>query len=108
HPDHLPRRRHGRRAELIVRSGPCMHRYPGIMIRVLCLLACVGLFAAHAHAATVRIVAFGDSATSGWLVPRDQAYPAQLQKRLREKGYDVTVKNAGVAGDTAAGALKRF
>lgn len=85
-----------------------MHRYPGIMIRVLCLLACVGLFAAHAHAATVRIVAFGDSATSGWLVPRDQAYPAQLQKRLREKGYDVTVKNAGVAGDTAAGALKRF
>jgi acyl-CoA thioesterase-1 len=61
-----------------------------------------------APAAAVRIVAFGDSATSGWLVPRDQAYPAQLQKRLRAKGYGVTVKNAGIAGDTAAGALKRF
>ncbi len=61
-----------------------------------------------AQATAVRIVAFGDSATSGWLVPRDQAYPAQLQKRLRAKGHDVTVKNAGIAGDTAAGALKRF
>jgi acyl-CoA thioesterase-1 len=66
------------------------------------------LFAQPASAAAVRIVAFGDSATSGWLVPHDQAYPAQLQKRLRAKGHDVTVKNAGIAGDTAAGALKRF
>jgi acyl-CoA thioesterase-1 len=61
-----------------------------------------------APAAAIRIVAFGDSATSGWLVPREQAYPAQLQIRLRAKGYDVTVKNAGVPGDTTAGALKRF
>ncbi|MBI1204919.1 MAG: hypothetical protein GC182_20650 [Rhodopseudomonas sp.] len=56
----------------------------------------------------IRIVAFGDSATSGWLVPRGQDYPAQMQRALRAKGYDVTVKNAGVAGDTARGALRRF
>lgn len=92
----------------MARSGPSMHCCSGAMIRILCLLAYVALFAVHAHAATVRIVAFGDSATSGWLVPRDKAYPAQLEKRLRAKGYDVTVKNAGIAGDTAAGALKRF
>ena len=55
----------------------------------------------------MRIVAFGDSATAGYLVPRDQAYPAQLQAALRKKGYDVTVKNAGVNGGTLAGALKR-
>jgi acyl-CoA thioesterase-1 len=61
-----------------------------------------------AFAAPVRIVAFGDSATSGWLVPREQAYPAQLQRMLRSKGYDVSVKNAGVPGDTSAGALRRL
>jgi acyl-CoA thioesterase-1 len=78
------------------------------MLRVACLLLVACLFTANASAAAIRIVAFGDSATSGWLVPRDRAYPAQLQKRLRAKGYDVTVKNAGIPGDTAASALKRF
>ena len=61
-----------------------------------------------ALAAPVHIVAFGDSATSGWLVPHNRAYPAQLQRMLRAKGYDVTVKNAGIPGDTTAGALKRL
>jgi acyl-CoA thioesterase-1 len=63
---------------------------------------------AAAHARPVAIVAFGDSATSGWLVPRDKAYPAQLQNLLRKKGYDVTVTNAGVPGDTTMSALRRF
>lgn len=61
-----------------------------------------------ASAEPVTIVAFGDSLTSGYLVARDEAYPAQLQTVLRKKGYDVTVKNAGLAGDTTQGALKRF
>ena len=61
-----------------------------------------------AAAGPVHIVAFGDSLTSGYLVPRDQAYPAQLQAALRKKGYDVAVKNAGLAGDTARHALRRF
>jgi acyl-CoA thioesterase-1 len=61
-----------------------------------------------AFATPLHIVAFGDSATSGWLVPHDHAYPAQLQRMLRAKGYDVTVKNAGIPGDTSAGALKRL
>ncbi|MBS0246106.1 MAG: hypothetical protein JSR61_05760 [Proteobacteria bacterium] len=56
----------------------------------------------------MQIVAFGDSATSGYLIPGNDAYPAQLQRTLRAKGYDVTVKNAGVAGDTTKGALKRL
>jgi acyl-CoA thioesterase-1 len=64
--------------------------------------------AGTAHARPLHIVAFGDSATSGWLVPHQQAYPAQLQALLRKNGYDVVVENAGVPGDTTAGALKRF
>ena len=61
-----------------------------------------------ALARPLAIVAFGDSATSGYLIPHDDAYPAQLQRALRARGYDVTVKNAGVAGDTTQGALKRL
>ncbi len=61
-----------------------------------------------AHARPIHIVAFGDSATSGWLIPRKDAYPAQLQAVLRKKGYDVVVKNEGVPGDTTRGALHRF
>lgn len=73
-------------------------------------LAFVALIVASttAYAATIHIVAFGDSATDGWLVARKDAYPAQLERVLRAKGYDVAVKNAGVSGDTTAGALHRL
>jgi acyl-CoA thioesterase-1 len=70
------------------------------------LVLLLASFPTCAH--TIHIVAFGDSATYGWLVPHDKAYPAQLQALLRKKGYDVAVENAGVPGDTVADALKRF
>ncbi len=76
--------------------------------RLLAAILAIFLFAAPASAAPIHIVAFGDSLTFGWLLPRQQAYPAQLQKRLRAKGYDVVVKNAGIGGDTAKNALRRF
>ena len=54
-----------------------------------------------------RIVAFGDSLTAGLGVSRDEAYPAQLQRRLDELNYRYQVINAGVSGDTTAGGLRR-
>jgi acyl-CoA thioesterase-1 len=72
---------------------------------VLFLLTALG---ASAAAKTAHIVAFGDSATYGYLVTCDKAYPAQLEAALRRKGYDVTVRNAGVNGDTTRGALRRL
>lgn len=77
-------------------------------MRLLAAALAILLAASAAAARPIRIVAFGDSLTSGWLIPRAQAYPAQLQARLRQKGYDVAVKNAGIAGDTARNALRRF
>ena len=56
---------------------------------------------------TRKIVAFGDSLTAGLGVATDEAYPAQLEKRLREAGYAFTVINAGVSGETSAGGLRR-
>jgi acyl-CoA thioesterase I len=54
-----------------------------------------------------RIVAFGDSLTAGLGVSTEESYPAQLQRRLDALGYQYRVINAGVSGDTTAGALRR-
>jgi acyl-CoA thioesterase-1 len=53
------------------------------------------------------IAAMGDSLTEGLGVDPADAYPAQLERKLRAAGYDVTVANAGVSGETSSGALAR-
>jgi acyl-CoA thioesterase I len=55
-----------------------------------------------------RIVALGDSLTSGRGIGKDEAYPAVLQKRLVDGGYHYHVVNAGVSGDTTERALRRY
>lgn len=75
------------------------------------VVACA-LVALLAAAGPVRgqdpvIVAFGDSLTAGFGVPRDDAYPARLEARLRAAGYPHRVVNAGVSGETTAGGLRR-
>jgi len=54
-----------------------------------------------------KLVAFGNSLTSGLGVAAEDAYPAQLQRRLDEAGFRYRVINAGVSGDTTAGGLRR-
>ncbi len=54
------------------------------------------------------ILCFGDSLTAGFGVHRGASYPDLLEARLREKGYPHRVINAGVSGDTTAGALRRL
>ena len=53
------------------------------------------------------IVAMGDSLTAGLGVPETQAYPAQLERRLRADGYAFEVINAGVSGETSSSARTR-
>jgi len=49
------------------------------------------------------LVAFlGDSLTSGYRLPKEQAYPARVQRALKERGRPIRVLNAGVSGDTVA------
>lgn len=55
-----------------------------------------------------RLVAVGDSLTEGLGVEPDMAYPAQLERRLREAGLDWEVVNAGESGETSSGALSRI
>lgn len=54
------------------------------------------------------ILAFGDSLTEGYGLEKSASYPALLQKRLDEKGYQYRVVNAGISGDTTSGGLNRL
>ena len=63
---------------------------------------------APARAGTPRIVALGDSLTSGRGIGKADAYPAVLQERLADDGYQYEVVNAGISGDTTGRALRRY
>jgi len=55
----------------------------------------------------ITIVAMGDSLTEGLGAPEAKAYPAVLEGNLQKAGYTVKVINAGISGETSAGALSR-
>ena len=56
-----------------------------------------------------KIIAFGDSLTSGFGIPeREKSYPALLQKRLDAEGYSYKVLNHGQGGDTSQRGLERL
>ena len=63
---------------------------------------------ATAKAKTIRILALGTSLTQGYNLPPATDYCAVLQSRLKAKGIDVVIVNAGVSGDTSAGGLARL
>lgn len=78
-----------------------------------CLIAlamtfCLCASPALAAGKPLTIVALGDSLTAGYLLGPDEGFVPQLQKALAQKGYDVTVENAGVSGDTSSGGLSRL
>jgi acyl-CoA thioesterase-1 len=56
----------------------------------------------------LKIVALGDSLTSGHGIGRTQAYPSVLEEKLREAALPFVVSNHGVSGDTTAGGLRRL
>ena len=57
---------------------------------------------------TRQIVAFGDSLYAGYRLGPKEGLAPQLQRELRSKGYAVSVRNAGVSGDTTAAGVKRL
>lgn len=64
--------------------------------------------ASAARAKPIKMVVLGDSLSAGLGLPAAAAFPAQLQKALRNKGINVDIANAGVSGDTASGGRDRL
>ena len=80
-------------------------------LAVALTVACVAAGAASAAPSAdrpVKIVALGDSLMAGYQLAASGAFPEQLEKALRAKGYAVEIANAGVSGDTASGGLGRL
>ena len=78
-------------------------RLVNVAVALLLLLA-----AAPAFATPARILALGDSITAGYGLPPEEALPVRLEQRLKSDGFDATVINGGVSGDTTAGGLARL
>jgi acyl-CoA thioesterase-1 len=54
------------------------------------------------------IVFLGTSLTAGLGLDPDSAYPALIQRKLDSAGLEYRVVNAGVSGESSAGALRRM
>jgi acyl-CoA thioesterase-1 len=91
-------------------SAPSLHaamsRWAAALGSVLLLAAVFG--PAGAADRTPEVLAFGDSITAGFGLPPEQAFPAQLEARLRDQGIAVHVTNAGNSGDTTADGRARL
>jgi len=72
------------------------------------IAAVIALAPAPSQARPLNIVAIGASNTSGLGVGEQNAYPAVLERLLRQKGIDAHVTNAGVWGDVTAGMRDRL
>src|ERR1700722_8920593 len=77
----------------------------GALVLLAALLAVVFGVAGSAQA---QIVALGASNVAGRGVSSSEAFPAQLERMLAGKGYQVHVSNAGISGDTNAAMLARL
>jgi acyl-CoA thioesterase-1 len=58
---------------------------------------------------TKTILFYGDSLTAGYgLSSTDEAFPALIEKKLKQQGKPSKVINAGLSGETSAGGLSRL
>ena len=56
---------------------------------------------------TKALVFLGDSLTAGFGLQPNEAFPALIAEKVRAAGLPFEVQNAGLSGDTSAGALRR-
>jgi acyl-CoA thioesterase-1 len=65
------------------------------------------LLPVSAHA-DVTVLFLGDSLTSGYGISKDSAFPAVVKRTAASEGLEIKIINAGLSGDTSAGALRRI
>jgi acyl-CoA thioesterase I len=76
-------------------------------MHMLVLMAAL-LSAGPVFAHPIKMVVLGDSLSAGLGLSGPAAFPARLQKSLKDKGIEVDMINAGVSGDTSSGGRDRL
>ncbi|HLS28797.1 MAG TPA: arylesterase [Opitutales bacterium] len=56
----------------------------------------------------LRILFFGDSLTAGYGIEPEETYPALIQEKINQRGWNMQTVNAGLSGETSAGGLRRI
>src|SRR5437588_8995150 len=84
-----------------------VERRTRLFMHMLVLTAAL-MTAGPVFAQPVKIVVLGDSLSAGLGLSGPVAFPARLQKALKDKGIDVDMINAGVSGDTSSGGRDRL
>jgi acyl-CoA thioesterase-1 len=54
-----------------------------------------------------RVMLFGDSLLAGYGLAASEGFASQLRSRLAANGYDVSIDNASVSGDTSGDGVRR-
>jgi acyl-CoA thioesterase-1 len=93
------------RVERLARAGGGI---AALMFALVMVLAIPMGAAAAPAAVPLKVVVLGDSLTAGYGLPAPAAFPARLQKALKDEGIDAEIVNAGVSGDTASGGRDRL
>lgn len=84
------------------------------MLRITILSRLLGLaifflLATASHASDeLTIVVFGDSLSSGYHMDINKSWPALLERRLQDSGWQVRILNASRKGETSEGGRKRL
>jgi acyl-CoA thioesterase-1 len=79
-----------------------------ILVLMMALTVAGPALAGGPVAKPVKVVVLGDSLSAGLGLPGPAAFPAKLQKSLKNKGIGVDMTNAGVSGDTSSGGRDRL
>ena len=76
------------------------------MLRKLVLVFVAAAWCQAAAAATLLV--FGDSLSAAYGIGAQEGWPTLLEERLRQKGFDYTVANASISGETSSGGATRI
>lgn len=79
-----------------------------ILVLMFGLMTASPTFAGGDPAQPIKVVVLGDSLSAGLGLAGNEAFPAKLQKALKDKDLPVDMINAGVSGDTSSGGRDRL
>jgi acyl-CoA thioesterase-1 len=68
----------------------------------------IAILSATAPASADTILVLGDSLSAGYGISPAAGWVALLEKRLSAQGYEYTIVNASISGETTAGGLERL
>tara|TARA_R110002096_G_scaffold29497_3_gene88728 strand:+ start:3668 stop:4279 length:612 start_codon:yes stop_codon:yes gene_type:complete len=77
-------------------------------MRIIAFLLILMLAGSAAGTETPTVLVFGDSLSAGYGIEVDQSWPALLQTRLKQQGYEHRVVNASISGETTEGGVTRI